>query len=326
MKHLTLLLLVFLSFSVYAQKVELKSPNGEIKIGIDMKDQISYSVIYGNDTLLKNCNLSLELEKETLGAKPIFKNKKAAKLLNFFKIMPAFRMRDGVENLGKNSEVFNRCVEVLNKNKALGIMPEGNQEIERKIRPLVKGIFRIAFAAQQKQGSSPNVKIIPVGLDFGNIEKFGKHIIINIGQPIEVSDYMAEYEINPALATNQIRERLSAKLAELSLNLASEKYYNCFETSSEIAITAYLVEHNLPNNTESHFFAQQKIAEKLVQVELNEPTKMVLINSLYVDYKNTLEELNLKRVYRCLILLRHCELIRIEIEGTSGYENGNFCG
>src|SRR5665648_1123680 len=43
-----------------------------------MKDIINYSVIYGNDTILKNCNLSLELEKETLGAKPVLKNKKTS--------------------------------------------------------------------------------------------------------------------------------------------------------------------------------------------------------------------------------------------------------
>ena len=120
----------------------------------------------------------------------IFKNPTAAKILKFIKILPAFRMRDGFENLGKNNEVFEQCVEIINKNNALGIMPEGNQGEQRKLRPFVKGIFRIAFDAQQKYGLKPKVKIVPVGIDYGDLKKFGKHIIINIGKPIEVSDYM----------------------------------------------------------------------------------------------------------------------------------------
>ena len=79
----------------------------------------------------------------------IFNNKIAAKILRFCKMIPAFRMRDGVENLEKNNETFIRCVEVLDHNKALGIMPEGNQGEQRKLRPLLKGIFRIAFVGQQ---------------------------------------------------------------------------------------------------------------------------------------------------------------------------------
>ena len=35
------MLLAFLSFSVYGQKAELKSPNGEIKVSIDLKNQLS---------------------------------------------------------------------------------------------------------------------------------------------------------------------------------------------------------------------------------------------------------------------------------------------
>jgi len=132
----------------------------------------------------------------------IFNNKTAIKLLKFAKILPAFRMRDGMENLGKNNEVFEQCVEILHKNSALGIMPEGNQGEQRKLRPLVKGIFRIAFAAQQNSNVQPNVKIIPVGIDYGNLTKFGKHIIINIGKPIEVSEYMQSYAANPVSATN----------------------------------------------------------------------------------------------------------------------------
>jgi len=224
----------------------------------------------------------------------IFKNKTAAKILNFIKIMPAFRMRDGVENLGRNNEIFERCVEVLDHNKALGIMPEGNQEIERKLRPLVKGIFRIAFAAQQKYGNQPGVKIVPVGLDFGSVVKSHKHIIINIGKPIEVSDYMNSYMANPVGATNEIRDRLRNDLSQITLNLDTDKYYPCFEAAIEIGNTAYLNKLQLPDKTIYKFVARQKLTEKLVELEKNDPDSLKKIDSLCAEYTKTLNDLNLR--------------------------------
>jgi alpha-glucosidase len=93
------MLLAILSVSVYGQKAELKSPNGEIKISIDLKNQLSYSVIYNNDTLLKNCNLFLELENETLGVKPELKGKKASTINEQIKREIPF----------KNSLINNNC-------------------------------------------------------------------------------------------------------------------------------------------------------------------------------------------------------------------------
>ncbi len=56
--------------SLSAQNVELKSPNGEIKVSLNIKDKIYYSVDYNNDQLLTNCYLQLALDKEALGENP----------------------------------------------------------------------------------------------------------------------------------------------------------------------------------------------------------------------------------------------------------------
>ncbi|HJV77178.1 MAG TPA: 1-acyl-sn-glycerol-3-phosphate acyltransferase [Paludibacter sp.] len=224
----------------------------------------------------------------------LFKNKRMAKFLHFVKIMPAFRMRDGMENLGKNNKVFDQCVKVLGQNKALGIMPEGNQEVERKLRPLVKGIFRIAFAAQQKYGTGKGVKIIPVGLDFGDLIKSNKHIIINVGKPIEVSEYMNAYAENPVNATNDIRDRLRSDLENLSFNLATENYYECFEIAAEVANKSVLDELQLSDNTVNRFVARQKIAKRLVALEKAKPEETKKLDLLCAEYTNLLKTTNLR--------------------------------
>ena len=224
----------------------------------------------------------------------LFKHPVMARILQFTKIMPAFRMRDGVENLGKNQEIFDRCMEVLDKGHSLCIMPEGNQEVERKLRPLVKGIFRIAFATQEKKGRAPYVKIIPVGLDYGSSQKFGKHLIVRYGKPIEVSEFMIEYNDNPVVATNQIRDRLKQELHHLTFDLASDAHYESFEHTTEYLNTTILDQMKLDNNSMNRLYARQEIARVLVHTEKKDPQKAARIAELSDAYHQELQKHGLR--------------------------------
>ncbi|MDD3078888.1 MAG: 1-acyl-sn-glycerol-3-phosphate acyltransferase [Paludibacter sp.] len=220
--------------------------------------------------------LSLPRKKSAtvfLARADIFKNKTIARLLRFTKIMPAFRIRDGVENLGKNAEVFDLSTEVLEKDNAMCIMPEGNQELERKVRPLVKGIFRIAFSAQEKIGNQDNVKIVPIGIDLGHLEKSQQHIIINIGKPINVADYMTEYSENQATAINKLKDKLRESLENLTLNLNSDRYYKTFETATRLCNYDVLNTMGLKKNTVNLFYARLKTGKKLLKLEKDNPEK-----------------------------------------------------
>lgn len=59
-----------------AKEIDVKSPNGELNLSVDVKDKIYYSVSYGNDLLLKDCYLNLQLENETLGNNPKLRSTK----------------------------------------------------------------------------------------------------------------------------------------------------------------------------------------------------------------------------------------------------------
>lgn len=225
-----------------------------------------------------------------LARSDIFKDGFVRSALRFSKIMPAFRMRDGAENLGRNADVFEKCIEALHHKKALGIMPEGNQELELNIRPLVKGIFRIAFAAQQTMPDplKPGVKIVPVGLDYGDIVKFGKPVIVSVGKPIEVSEYMEKYSDNQVIATNLIRSRLFDDLSNLTLNLATKDYYSCFETVVKVWEKPSLDYYHLPDNTVYRFRARQLAAKQLVKLEKTDPEAIKQLNELSARYSQLL--------------------------------------
>ncbi|MBQ8047653.1 MAG: glycoside hydrolase family 97 protein [Prevotella sp.] len=57
-----------------AKNVSVSSPNGLLTINIQVADGISYSVVSGNDVVLKNCQIGLTLSGERLGEKPQVKS------------------------------------------------------------------------------------------------------------------------------------------------------------------------------------------------------------------------------------------------------------
>lgn len=216
------------------------------------------------------------------------------RFLRFAKLVPAFRIRDGYENLDKNKASFDEAEDVLINNAAVVIMPEGNQGEEKKIRPLVKGIFRIAFSAQQQMPAGKSVKILPVGIDMGHLMKFGKHIIINIGKPIDIADYTRIYEENPAKAINQLKSKLKIEMESLIQNHATDKYYSCFEIAIEVVGNEMLNELKLSDNTVNRFIAGQKTAGLLVDLEKNNHQKIEQLNELCETYKEGLQKVNLR--------------------------------
>lgn len=217
-----------------------------------------------------------------------------ARFLRFTKIMPAFRIRDGYENLSKNKESFDEADRTLLNNANICIMPEGNQGEERRIRPLVKGIFRIAFSALQKMPQGKTVKIIPVGIDLGDFIKPGRHLIINTGSPIDVSEYAELYHENPPVAINQLRERLSSELKKLTLDITSGAYYDCFESVMEIADIPFTGAMQRKNNTVNRFFARKRIEKILSDLEQTEPDTVQKLDNLCKTYKEKLQKVNLR--------------------------------
>lgn len=70
-KHLFLLVSLCLSLQSFGQKTQkLQSPDGKIEVLVNLSDKIYYDVVYGQDTLLKHCNLQMDLNNQQLGNAP----------------------------------------------------------------------------------------------------------------------------------------------------------------------------------------------------------------------------------------------------------------
>lgn len=155
----------------------------------------------------------------------IFRNPLITRVLNFLKIIPVYRFRDGVGNMGQNDDTFTSTAAVLASGGSIGIMPEGNHGDKKRLRTLKKGIFRIAFRAVEIYGGDLDVKIIPVGLDFSNTSGVFEELAVNYGEPLSVSDYRELYETHPQKGINSMREDLAKSLSSLMVNIRDEHHY-----------------------------------------------------------------------------------------------------
>ncbi len=164
----------------------------------------------------------------------VFKKKWQARALRSFKIKPIYRIRDGANELIKNEGIFQAAISVLNENTPLCVMPEGNHGEKRRLRKLVKGIFRIALRTQEEFKDREGVKIIPVGLDYSEYTKFFQNILVIYGEPIEVSEYIDAYKEDPAKGMMVIRERLAQEMKKYMIHIENDELYEMYQYLRDI--------------------------------------------------------------------------------------------
>jgi 1-acyl-sn-glycerol-3-phosphate acyltransferase len=225
----------------------------------------------------------------------IFKKKILNKILTFLKMLPIYRIRDGADELSKNDDTFNICLDILRDCKSVCLMPEANHGDKRRLRTLVKGTFRIAFRAQEEFGELNSVKIVPVGLDFEDYQKFRQDLLIIYGKPIEVSEYFEDYKQNPAKALNLIKERLSEELKKIIIHIENEEHYQTFQDLREIYNSRMRNRIGIQgDNLFKRFQADKQMISILDEYLISNPEKVIELSGNVSEYMSGINNLNLR--------------------------------
>ena len=207
----------------------------------------------------------------------IFRNPKIAKILKWLKIMPIMRMRDGYEEVKKNNETIERAVDVLRDRVPFCIFPEGTHQTKYSSLPLAKGIFRIAFQAQELMPDMP-LYIVPVGLRYGSFFRFRSTVRVQIGEPINVGRFIKEHsDLAPAEQMTAIRELLTERIHNSIFYIPNDEDY---EAMYEICAT--VVKHQTKNckfvvdgkrlrGMDAHFEANNRTVREVMRLKESKP-------------------------------------------------------
>lgn len=191
----------------------------------------------------------------------IFRAPILAKIFAFFKIMPIMRQRDGFRAVKQNQEIIDKAVDVLKDKVPFCIFPEGTHQAKYSLLPISKGIFKIAFQAQEQITDMP-LYIVPVGIRYGDFFRFRSSVRLQFGEAVNVGKYIAEHaEQTQAEQMNGLKQLLTERLESAIFYVPNDENYNA---TIEIcaALEAYEVEQLNKANKGIHCLEQQLLANR----------------------------------------------------------------
>lgn len=142
----------------------------------------------------------------------VFKKSFVAKLLNFIRMLPVYRVRDGFATIQQNQGTFDQTYEVLHNNGTVIIFAEGSHSLIRNLRPLSKGFTRMAFGLKEKYPETQPV-ILPVALDYSAHKRSGSKVRVTFGKAIPVD--MAPSK--SGLLTKSVEQALKNLVVEIPM-------------------------------------------------------------------------------------------------------------
>lgn len=224
-----------------------------------------------------------------------FKKGFASMALQSMGIVPIFRMRDaGFEGVKKNLESFKVTYKLLDQKKRIMVFAEGLSVKERRLRPIQKGTAKMSFGYLE-QGGNMDLKIVPVGVNYSEPEKFRSYVFFHVGEPIAVKDLYEEYKKEPARAIVKLTALLEERMKPLVPSLLHRENDVVIEQLQFILKRQYMDEHKLDHRDA----AQQQqywdfIIKRLNELTEKDPVGMENFRKQVDQYHHDLQRLGLR--------------------------------
>ena len=117
--------------------------------------------------------------------------------------------------------------------------PEGISHIERRIMPLRKGVFRLAFQAAIRDNFQSNIPVIPAGINYSHPSACQADVMIHFGTPLLLNDYKEEYLANAAASLLHITKDGYAAIQKNALYVRDAAKYDLVDNCLKIKRNDY---------------------------------------------------------------------------------------
>lgn len=169
---------------------------------------------------------STRKQKVFMARADIFRKKSAVKWLTFLKVMPIYRIRDGIEAVKRNDEVIAQATDILMDKVPLVLFPEATHRPRHSLLKLSKGIFHIAGSVYEHSGKE-QVYIQPIGIEYGDYFRFRSTVLVRFGEPLDISGLIRENAGEPwPVLMLKLRGMLTERLAGLIAYLPDDEDYD----------------------------------------------------------------------------------------------------
>ena len=157
----------------------------------------------------------------------IFKKEWARKALSFLRVMPIYRIRDGIDAVKHNDEAIAKATGVIMDGVPFVIFPEATHRPKHSLLKLSKGIFHIAESAIEQSKDGRQVYILPIGVEYGDYFRFRNDVLIRFGKPLNITEFISKHKDETLpVAMQQLREILTRSLADQIAYVPDDEDYD----------------------------------------------------------------------------------------------------
>lgn len=227
------------------------------------------------------------MAKGTLFSSPL-KNK----ILRSLNMIPINRRGEGATKGVSNQDSFEACFQILEQKKCLLIFPEGTSFLERHLRELKSGTARIALETERRNGSKLDLKIIPLGLNYLDADRFRSRVLIHVGQAIKVKDYVKDFEVNKASAAKKLTEVFRIRLEQVLVNSSIKEEELIVEDLHQIFSSKYIKQSK--KGVIGEFDLLKKIRDNIEEIKLTHEWKIEEIKQVLQNLKEQLNQFEIR--------------------------------
>ena len=235
-----------------------------------------------------------------LAKSTFFKNPVSKAVLTSGNSIPIYRRQDvetGAEAVtpeqlaAQNEATFGKCYDYLGEGGTVMIFPEGTSVSERRLRPLKTGAARIALGAEARHNFKLGLRVLPVGINYFDPQRFRSDVLINVAPPIRVADYAAAYYQDPTAAADQLTEDIRRHL-EQRLIITRDAAEDELVQQLESTFTGHLIEDD-PRTLYDNFQLSRNLLQAVAYFEKHDPGHLGEVREKLAAYLEDLKRLKI---------------------------------
>jgi 1-acyl-sn-glycerol-3-phosphate acyltransferase len=240
------------------------------------------------------------LAKSTLFTMPVI-----GRLLRTVEALPVYRRVDAAADVSLNRLTFERCRELLRRDRCIAIFPEGRSHNETSLLPVKTGAARIALGALSDEGESDatggsnfsadenaahltNLKIVPVGLYYTAKTRFRSEALIRFGEPFEVKPAAPDEDGEPPReAVLELSQKIERALREVTLNVPDDEELEAVARAEQLFSSIY-ESLNFRQPLSAEFELRRRFAETLTRTPQPLPRRVERLRARLREYEEDL--------------------------------------
>lgn len=214
------------------------------------------------------------------------------KILRSLNMIPINRRGEATVSGVANQDSFEACYRILEEGKTLVIFPEGTSHLERHLRELKTGAARIAMEVEKRNDGNLGLQIIPLGLNYLKADRFRSDILVNVGNPMEIDNYLEDYKKNAGATAKKLTEQIRIRLEQLLVNSEEKEEEKLTEELHAIFTSKYIKTDE--KGVEGEVKLIKQIRDAISEISITQPWKLDEIKTLLVQIQWQLNKFEIR--------------------------------